>query len=221
MSAPEVLPEVLPANPLPLFDQWFREAWDLRIKPNPDAMVIATTDDDGKPSARVVLCKRMNVADGYIVFFTNYQSRKGRELAAHPHAAAVFHWDDLGRQVRIEGRIVRSPAAESDDYYASRPLVSRLGSWASEQSTPLTARSVLEDRVRAVAERFGISLDNPQGDVPRPPHWGGIRLWIESIELWCDGPNRVHDRAVWKRSLAPRDEYSFTTTQWTATRLFP
>jgi pyridoxamine 5'-phosphate oxidase len=221
MSAPEVLPEVLPSDPLPLFEQWFREAWDQRIKPNPDAMVLATTDDSGRPSARVVLCKRINAVDGHIVFFTNYQSRKGRELAAHPYAAAVFHWDQLRRQVRIEGRIVRSPPRESDEYFASRPVISRIGAWASEQSTPLAARAVLEERVRATAARFGIDLVNPQGDVPRPPHWGGVRLWIEAIELWCDGPNRVHDRAVWRRTLTPRDEYSFAATEWQATRLFP
>jgi len=216
----ELLPENLPADPLPLFEGWFVDARQRASQPNPDSMVLATVGAEGQPSARVVLCKRVNLDLGYIVFFTNYLSRKGRELQAHPRAAAVFHWDALHRQVRIEGRITVSPGEESDQYFASRALDSRIGAWASEQSTPLASRDVLANKVRAVAERFGIEPGAMQGTVPRPSHWGGFRLWIEAIELWSEGANRVHDRAVWTRSLT-RDSDGFRGGSWRATRLYP
>ena len=225
----DLLPEPLPADPLPLFGQWFAEARQRALQPNPDAVVVATTDDQGRPAARVVLCKRMDLAAGYVVFFTNYQSRKGRELDLRPRAAAVFHWDALSRQVRLEGPVIESPAAESDDYFASRPLLSRVGAWASQQTQPLTSRAQLERQVREVEQRFGIAPGLPAAAaaadsasrVPRPPHWGGYRLWIESIELWTEGANRVHDRARWSRPLQPRDDYTFTPGAWTGTRLNP
>lgn len=217
----ELLPQTLPNDPMPLFEQWFALARERKTQPNPDCMVLASVDAEGRTSARVVLCKQISRAEGYIVFFTNYHSRKGRELIQHPRAACVFHWDALHRQVRIEGRVVRSPAKESDTYFASRALDSRIGAWASEQSAPLASRAELESRVRAVAEKFGVAPGATEGEVPRPPHWGGFRLWAESIELWIEGAHRVHDRAVWKRTLQPRDEHSFTPSLWTATRLYP
>src|SRR6185503_12350379 len=143
-----MLPEPLPTDPMPLFQEWFREAVARRAQPNPDSMIVATTASSGELSARVVLCKRIDVGAGYVVFFTNYQSRKGRELAARPRAAAVFHWDALHRQVRIEGPMVRSPASESDEYFASRALDSRIGAWASAQSEPLASREALQQQVR-------------------------------------------------------------------------
>jgi len=216
-----MLPEPLPADPMPLFQEWFREAVARRAQPNPDSMIVATTASSGEPSARVVLCKRIDVGAGYVVFFTNYQSRKGRELAARPRAAAVFHWDALHRQVRIEGPVARSPDAESDQYFASRALDSRVGAWASEQSEPLASRDVLLQRVREIEERFGIEPGAKNGAVPRPPHWGGHRLWVDTIELWTEGANRVHDRAVWQRSLHRADEYSFAGDSWRSTRLNP
>lgn len=216
----ELLPENLPTDPLPLFESWFIDARQRASQPNPDSMVLATVGSGGQPSARVVLCKRVNLDLGYIVFFTNYRSRKGQELQAHPRAAAVFHWDALHRQVRIEGRITLSPSAESDQYFESRALDSRIGAWASEQSTPLASREMLAQKVRSVAERFGVKPGAMQGTVPRPPHWGGFRLWIEAIELWSEGANRVHDRAVWTRSLTEGgDGYQGRT--WSATRLYP
>lgn len=217
----ELLPPTLPADPMPLFAEWFALARERKLQPNPDCMVLASVGATGRPSARVVLCKHLVPAEGYIVFFTNYRSRKGRELSERPYAASVFHWDALHRQVRIEGRIVRSPEAESDAYFATRALDSRIGAWASEQSAPLGSRAELEDRVRAASERFGIVPGAAEGNVPRPPHWGGFRLWIKSIELWIEGANRVHDRAVWQRELQPRDPYSFTPSEWSATRLYP
>jgi pyridoxamine 5'-phosphate oxidase len=221
MSCELSLPEPLPTDPMPLFHEWFREAVARRTQPNPDAMVVATAASNGDPSARVLLCKRISVDDGYIVFFTNYQSRKGRELAARPRAAAVFHWDALHRQVRIEGPIARSPDIESDQYFTSRALESRVAAWASAQSEPLASREVLQQRVREVAARFGIAPDATSGMVPRPPHWGGHRLWVERIELWTEGANRVHDRAAWTRPLQPAGEHAFTGGPWRSTRLNP
>jgi pyridoxamine 5'-phosphate oxidase len=216
-----MLPEPLPTDPMPLFQEWFREAVARRAQPNPDSMVVATTASSGEPSARVVLCKRIDVDAGYVVFFTNYQSRKGRELAARPRAAAVLHWDAMHRQVRIEGPVVRSPDNESDRYFASRALDSRIGAWASAQSEPLASRDVLLQRVHEFEARFGIAPGATNGTVPRPPHWGGHRLWIDTIELWTEGAHRVHDRAVWKRSLHRTDEYSFAGDSWRSTRLNP
>lgn len=221
MHANAFLPEPLPADPMPLFATWFREARERALQPNPDAMVLATVDAASAPAARVVLCKVLSEAEGYVVFFTNYQSRKGRELSGHPRAAAVFFWDGLHRQVRIEGPVIRSPAPESDRYFASRALNSRIGAWASEQSQPLASRATLAARVEAVTNRFGVPVGASEAEVPRPPHWGGNRLWIDTLELWVEGPGRVHDRAVWKRDLTRADEYSFSASAWHATRLNP
>lgn len=220
MRSDMILPESLPADPLPLFQEWFREAGVRRTQPNPDAMVVATVAGDGKPSARVVLCKGIGDA-GYVVFFTNYQSRKGHELAARPRAAVVFHWDALHRQIRIEGPIVQSPVAESDRYFASRALDSRIAASASAQSEPLESREVLQRRVNELRTRLGIAPGATSGNVPRPSHWGGYRLWIERIELWSEGASRVHDRAVWTRPLQRADQYSFTGGPWRSTRLNP
>lgn len=219
MLPSELLPEELPGDPLPVFASWFEHAREQRLQPNPDAMVLASVGSDGQPSARVVLCKHILLQPGCLVFFTNYQSRKGRELQAHPRAAAVFHWDVLHQQVRIEGRITRSPESESDAYFATRALDSQVGAWASEQSSVLASRDMLAQRVNEARNRFGIGT--PSARVPRPGHWGGFRLWIEAMELWIEGANRVHDRAVWRRSLQVRDEHSFTSGAWEATRLYP
>jgi pyridoxamine 5'-phosphate oxidase len=207
------LPSTLPDDPMPLFEQWFSGARAAKAQPNPDAMALATVGADGRPSVRIVLCKKLVTDPGYAVFFTNYDSRKGGELAARPHAAAVFHWDSFGRQVRIEGPVVRSPAEESDEYFASRALDSRIGAWASLQSQPLETRTTLLKRVAAEAARFGTH-------VPRPPHWGGYRLWPECVELWIEGPFRVHDRARWTRALEP-EAAGYTPGPWSATRLYP
>jgi pyridoxamine 5'-phosphate oxidase len=207
------LPSRLPDDPMPLFAQWFDGAREAKAQPNPDSMALATVGGDGRPSVRIVLCKKLVPQPGYAVFFTNYRSRKGSELAAFPRAAAVFHWDPHGRQVRIEGPVVRSPDDESDEYFASRALDSRIGAWASEQSQPLDSRTTLLKRVAMEAARFG-----PQ--VPRPPHWGGYRLWPESVELWIEGPFRVHDRARWTRTLEPEGA-GYAPGPWTATRLYP
>jgi pyridoxamine 5'-phosphate oxidase len=221
MHKDDSLPEPLPSSPIDLFVTWFDEARQRRAQPNPDAMVLATADVEGRPSARVVLCKKIVSEPGYIVFFTNFDSRKGRELSRAPRAAAVFHWDALHRQVRIEGPVVRSPAAESDEYFASRALDSRVGAWASRQSEPLASRAALAAQVRAVATRFGVTRGETNGLVPRPPHWGGYRIWIENIELWMEGANRIHDRALWSRDLHRARDDCFSASEWRSTRLNP
>jgi pyridoxamine 5'-phosphate oxidase len=207
------LPSTLPEDPLPTVLAWLADARARKVQPNPDAMVVATATRDGAPSARVVLCKQLVVNPGYVVFFTNYDSRKGRELAENPRIAAVLHWDALSRQVRFEGRAVRCPPAESDEYFKSRALDSRIGAWASLQSQPLDSRATLLQRVAAEAARFGVS-------VPRPPHWGGYHLWPDAVELWTEGAFRVHDRARWTRTLTPA-ENGYVADAWQSTRIYP
>ena len=220
--------EDLSRDPMLLADSWLREAIGQAAQRNPNSMTLATVGPDGQPSARVVLCKAFVADPGYLVFHTNYRSRKGRELTEHPRVAAVFHWDSLGRQVRIEGLAVRSPEAESDAYFATRPWGSRLGAWGSDQSAPIASRAALVAQVEARAAELGLKLDgNTQtlaADPPpisRPPHWGGIRIWASAIELWVEGADRIHDRVAWQRTLTRQDEHSFTVTPWAGTRLQP
>jgi pyridoxamine 5'-phosphate oxidase len=229
MSAtPSLLPDPLPADPLAIAASWFSQAWNDRVQPNPDAMVLATCDAQGQPSARVVLCKQLVAAPGYLVFHTNYESRKGRELEASGRAAVVLFWDALHRQVRIEGPVVRATPQESDLYFKTRPWQRQIGAWASRQSAPVASRQQLVEAVAATAARFSapdpLSADPAASQpvaVPRPPNWGGYRLWVESIELWLEGEYRIHDRARWTRSLAKADEHSFSPGPWSGTRLNP
>lgn len=217
------LSDPLPAEPLHIFKAWFDEAYAKRVQPNPNAMALATVDAQGRPSARIVLCKDMNLAPdaGYIVFHTNHRGRKGREIAANPHVAVVFHWDDLDRQVRIEGPVTKVPDAESDAYFRSRPIDRRLGAWASDQSEPIESRDALLEKVAAVMARFGVGFDNLETvDIPRPPHWGGFRIWAEAVELWVGDSGRIHDRARWTRPLSPRGD-GFAPGPWSVQRLQP
>jgi len=194
-------------------------------EPEP-ALSLATATPEGRPAARIVLCKAIVADPGYIVFYTNYRSRKGRELEANPRAAALMHWDYLHRQVRLEGSVELAPAADSDAYFASRALQSRIGAWASAQSEPVASRAALLQAVAGAAQRFGISPqaaaeERVDATVPRPPHWGGYRLWAEAVELWVEGEARIHDHARWSRELAPRGEAGFEPGPWVATRLQP
>lgn len=224
----EFLPEVLPSEPLTVVSHWLREATAAGWQPNPNAMVLATATRTGRPAARVVLCRDLVPVPGYLVFYTNYHSSKGRQLEDNPRAAAVLHWDALHRQVRIEGEVTLAPAADSDAYFAARHWVKRLGAWASRQSEPLASRGALLQALADAARRFGAPVpgsaeagqvaDTP---VPRPPHWGGYRLWADAVELWCEGDARVHDRARWTRTLGARTEGGFAPGPWTATRLQP
>jgi len=224
----ELLPEPLPTEPMVLLNQWMAESWRQRLQPNPNAMVLATSEPDGRPSARVVLCKEIVEQPGYLVFFTNYRSRKGQQLARNGRAAAVIHWDALHRQVRVEGPVVQAPPADSDAYFASRPWQSRVGAWASEQSTPVASREALQKAVADTARRFDVpdplqAAGDVHGEfvIPRPPHWGGYRLWVDSIELWVEGEGRIHDRARWTRELTSQANGFFAAGSWSSTRLQP
>jgi pyridoxamine 5'-phosphate oxidase len=174
-------------DPIRQFDRWLKEAIAAGL-PEPTAMTLATVDGEGRPDARIVLLK--GAGPGGFVFFTNYGSRKGEELARHPAATLLFHWVALERQVRIEGTVTKVSPEESDAYFASRPHAARLGAWASPQSRVIPDRAWLERAVVAAGERFA-----PLGEaVPRPPHWGGYRVAPESIEFWQGRASRLHDR---------------------------
>jgi pyridoxamine 5'-phosphate oxidase len=223
----EYLPDPLPAEPLALVAEWLAQATRANL-PNPNAMVLATVDAHGAPSARVVLCKQIRQDAGYVTFFTNYLSRKGSDLTANARAAVVMYWDVLRRQVRLEGRVTPTTAAESDAYFASRAWQSRIGAWASEQSAPLGSRAELIRSAYDAAQRFAApaptkrdaAAPDPGIVIPRPPHWGGYQLWVQTVELWVEGAARLHDRARWTRTLEPAGA-GFKGGRWSATRLQP
>jgi pyridoxamine 5'-phosphate oxidase len=191
-----------PDDPLEIFAAWFEDAE--ASEPNDhNAVTVATVAADGMPSARMVLLKGFD-AEGF-VFFTNYESRKGRQVLAHPKAAMLFHWKSLRRQVRIEGEVTTVSDAEADAYFATRARQSQIGAWASEQSRPLEGRFELEKRVALYAAKYAV------GKVPRPPYWSGFRIRPRLIEFWQDGAFRLHDRLVYHRE----------GHGWRTERLFP
>jgi pyridoxamine 5'-phosphate oxidase len=191
-------------DPEAIFSEWWKEAE--KSEPNdPNAMALATVDEEGLPNVRMVLLKGFD-AQGF-VFYTNFESQKGQEILAARKAALCFHWKSLRRQVRVRGAVEEVSAAEADAYFASRPRDSRIGAWASQQSRPLESRFALETAVAVTAARFGL------GNVPRPPHWSGFRLKPLSIEFWHERPFRLHDRVVFRRA-SPE-------AAWTKARLYP
>jgi len=198
----------LPDAPAVIVKRWLDEAFAEGTQENPQAVALATVDPDGTPSVRMVLCSAIDAETAAFTFYTNRESRKGRALLSEPRAAIVFNW--RGRQARIEGLVEATSDEESDRYFASRPLDSRLGAWASRQSEPAASRKALLDEIEAVAARF--DARDESASLPRPPHWGGYTLRARAIELWVSRHGRVHDRAVWRLT---------DTGHWTSTRLQP
>jgi pyridoxamine 5'-phosphate oxidase len=193
----------LAAFPFDQFQTWMVEAEKTEPK-DPNAMIVATATPDGRPSARAILLK--GVDDRGFVFYTNKESRKADELAANANVFLLFYWKSLGRQIRIEGTVEHVTDAEADAYYASRPRISRLGAWASQQSRPLPARSMLEERLAEAEKRY------PDDDIPRPEYWSGYRVIPVLFEFWQDMPYRLHDRTVYRRAA---------DGSWKQSKLFP
>jgi pyridoxamine 5'-phosphate oxidase len=197
------------AEPFTLFEAWLGEATQKEIN-DPNGMALATVDAAGLPNVRMVLLKGIDGPEenprGF-VFYTNLESAKGGELKANPKAALLFHWKSLERQVRARGQIAPVTAAEADAYFATRPRLSRIGAWASDQSRPLESRFALEKRVAAFGAKYAV------GQVPRPPHWSGFRLLPLEIEFWASRPFRLHDRLVFRRTAV--------SEPWQKVRLFP
>lgn len=233
LTAGAALPTPLPLDAFPIFQEWFDEAGGSKHQPNPSAFSLATVDPDGRPSNRIVLCRGIDVAAGTIRFFTNYQGRKGRAIAANPRVSACFHWDHLDKQVRMEGLAIKTTPEESDAYFAARPWDNRVGAWASDQSEPIHDRAQLFAKAMEVLKRHGVGITDLalKGNgvhIPRPPHWGGFRIWVERIELWLGSPGRFHDRAAWTRSVSLSAQKgsetptpAVVTGPWSSTRLQP
>lgn len=190
------------SSPIAQFETWFKEAVDAKVN-EPNAMTVSTATKEGKPSARILLLR--NFSEEGFVYYTNYTSRKGRELTENPYCALLFFWPELERQVRIEGRIQQQTAEESEIYFNTRPRSSKLGAWTSEQSKVIANREVLNDLYSKLSEKY------PNENVPRPPHWGGYLLKPATVEFWQGRPSRLHDRIL----------YTSENDSWKIERLAP
>jgi len=195
----------LSENPIHLFEAWLEDARARAGLDFPNAMSLATSDEQGRPSVRMVLLK--GLSDRGFVFFTNYESRKAEELAQNPYASLCFYWEKTHRSVRVEGKVEKVTREDSQDYFNSRPRESRLGAWASPQSRAIGSRKELEQKVKEVEEKF-----KNQEMIPLPPHWGGYCLVPKALEFWINGPNRLHDRFRYE---------SDGRGGWSCTRLAP
>ena len=221
------LPDPMPPDPMIVLAGWLAHATERKLTPNPNAMTLATVDTGTRPAqpdARVVLCKSLDAEAGTVVFYTNYHSAKGRQLENLPRATAVFHWDRLELQARILGPVTRTGSEESDAYFNSRPLISRLGAWASKQSQPVSDRAALLRQLQEIEARFEVEdpLDASQDKpIPRPAHWGGYRLWADEVELWIGQRGRLHERGRWRRALDDDGEGGFHGGAWEGRRLQP
>lgn len=223
----------LSPNPIVQFNNWFKHANENGV-PEPEAMTISSATVDkstgiARPSSRVVLLKQVD-PQGFL-FFSNYNSRKGRELEANPYASLAFYWKELSRSVRVCGQVEKLPAKESKEYYDSRPLGSRIGAWASPQSSTISSRQELEQKVHDVENKFSVpgatglderkkwEGDEKSVDVPLPGFWGGYRIVPDEVEFWCGRPNRLHDRFKYTRDL--KSEVPASEDKWTINRLAP
>jgi len=217
--AEERLDDPLPASPLPLLRAWLGEARACAAIRNPDAMALSTVDEGGRPAVRFVLCRGFDDVLGRFTFFTHYASAKGRSLERERYASAAFYWDPLGRQARISGPVAKSPERVSDDYFASRPVLSQLAAWASEQSQPIATRAQLDARLAEMRAEHG---DGESGEnIRRPPDWGGFTIDAETIELWSDRAGRLHDRAIWTREPCASPDDTTQPVIWSVQRLQP
>lgn len=215
----------LPSDPMPFVNAWLEWArTDSRLR-NPSAMALASTNVEGTPSVRMVLLKSVDV-QGFGVFYTHYGSPKSSDFITNAQGAGVLYWDALGRQLRLEGPVVQSPATESDRYFASRPALSQLNALVSEQSQPVASAEVLQQRCAQLAAHHNIKLSDPRirtepGNLPRPANWGGYRLWFQAIELWAEGSGRFHDRVRFERELELEGHTAVHAGPWQARRLQP
>lgn len=191
----------LPADPFPIACAWLEEAFAAKQQVDPHAIALATVDAEGRPEVRYVLCKALEPESGSLVFYTNQRSPKGRALRAHAHASAAFWFSPQQRQLRLTGPVTPVSDSEADAYFATRPLDSRVGAWTSAQSEPIASRAALEAEYARRAAEFGAREGGESTAIPRPPHWGGYRIRAERVELWHSRPGRLHDRAVWVRTL--------------------
>ena len=210
--------------PVLILKEWMDEVVEAKIQPNPNSMSISTIDANNRPNSRMVLCKEINEELGYLVFYTNYQSNKSKEIGVNNECSGLFHWDTFGYQVRVRGIIVKSPEAESDNYFATRDIGSQLSAWSSHQSQIVEDRESLDDHFQQAMDKFNLKdseLESSDINIPRPEFWGGYRIWIREIELWLNQKDRFHDRLLFTRKLVATTSGIEASNHWVIKRLQP